>query len=182
MHEVAQAALPAAQVVYVDVDSIAVAHSKAILVDNPTAIAIRGDLRTPDDILNHPDVDALLDFGRPMAVLLATVIHYVPDDDQAYAAVRRLRDAMAPGSFMVIAHGTPETQRSESRRQLAAAFSRANDTKQRTPEEIGRFFHGLDLVEPGLVLTPLWRPGGPDDAGLDAPELGMSLVGVGRKL
>jgi len=181
VHEVAQSAIPSARVVYVDVDPIAVAHSRAILVDNPRATAIRGDVRAPDDILNHAEVKELLDLSRPIAIVLATVMHYVPDDALAHAVVRRLREAMAPGSFLVIAHGTPETQTAEREKQLAEAIQRITTTKQRTAEEVLPFFEGLELVEPGLVLTPLWRPEGPDDVGLDTPELGLSLVGVGRK-
>jgi SAM-dependent methyltransferase len=181
VHEVAQSANPAARIVYVDIDPIAVAHSRAILVANPRATAIREDVRAPDHILRDPEVTKLLDFGRPIAIVLATVMHYVPDDAQAYAAVRRLREAMAPGSFLVIAHGTPEMQTADREKQLAEAIQRITTTKVRTADEILLFFEGLELVEPGLVLTPLWRPEGPDDVGLDTPELSLSLVGVGRK-
>ena len=181
VHEVAQTANPEARVVSVDIDPIAVAHSRAMLVDNPYATAIRGDVRAPDEILSHPGVRRLLDFGRPIAIVLAMVIQFVPDDALAYAVVRRLREAMASGSFLVIAHGAPGTQPPDKERQLAEAIQGITTTKMRTAEEMMRFFEGLELVEPGLVLTPLWRPEGPDDVGLDAPELGLSLVGVGRK-
>lgn len=181
VHEVAQSVIPSARVVYVDIDPIAVAHGRAILVDNQRATAIRGDVRAPDDILNHAEVKELLDMSRPIAIVLATVMHYVPDDALAYAVVRRLREAMAPGSFLVIAHGTPETQTAEREKQLAEAVQRITTTKVRTAEEILPFFEGLELTEPGLVLTPLWRPEGPDDVGLDRPELSLSLVGVGHK-
>jgi hypothetical protein len=181
VHEVAQSANPSARVVYVDIDPIAVAHSQAILAGNPRAAAIRSDLRRPDEILGHPDVGHLLDFGRPLGVLLTAVIHYIPDDGEADAAVRRLREVMASGSFLVIAHGVPETQMPDREKALADAVQRVAATKQRTAEEILPFFEGLELIEPGLVLTPLWRPEGPDDVGLDEPQLSLSLVGVGRK-
>jgi SAM-dependent methyltransferase len=181
VHEIAQASNPAARVVYVDIDPVAVAHSKAMLRDNPLVTAIRADVCVPVDILTHPDVTGLLDFGRPLGLLLVAVLHYVPDDDQANAAVARFREILVPGSFLVIAHGIPEIQPPDVERRLVETFHRFSSSKQRTAEQIMRFFEGLELVEPGLVLTPLWHPEGPDDVGLDRPELSLSLVGVGRK-
>jgi hypothetical protein len=181
VHEVAQAANPDARVVYVDLDPVAVAHSLAILAHNQKATAIRGDVRAPDDILDHPDVRRLLDFGRPVAIILAALLHWVPDDATAYAVVRRLREAMAPRSFLVIAHAVPETQPADRAQKLAEAVARVQSTKVRSAEEILLFFEGLELVEPGLVLTPLWRPEGPDDLGLDRPEISLCVAGVGRK-
>ena len=97
VHEVAQAANPAARIVYVDIDPAAIAHSRAMLKDNPNAIAIRADARQSDQILNHAEVKRLLDFSRPAAVLFLTLLHYIVDDDQARSVVRTLRDALAAG-------------------------------------------------------------------------------------
>jgi len=182
VHEIAQGANPAARVVYVDIDPVAVAHSKAILLGNPLAAAIRGDVRAPEEILNHADVTRLLDLNRPVAIVMAALLHWVPDDTQAYAAVRRLREAMVPGSCLVIVHGVPDTQPQEAAERLNKAVDRVTLVKNRTPAEILPFFEGTELVEPGLVLTPLWRPEGPDDVGLDKPEIGLCMAGVGRKL
>jgi hypothetical protein len=181
VHEVAQAANPAARVVYVDIDPVAVAHSKAILAGNPKATAIRGDVRVPEEILGHPETTGLLDFSLPVAIVLANVLHFVTDDDATYAAVRRYRQGMVPGSFLVVVHGSPEAMPSGELKAVRESAARMAPTRLRTREEILSFFDGLDLVEPGLVLIPLWRPEGPDDLGLDKPEIGLGLAGVGRK-
>jgi hypothetical protein len=181
VHEVAQSTNPAARVVYVDIDPVAVAHSQTMLSGNPQAAAIRGDLLWPDQILDHPDVRRLLDLSRPLGLLLTAVIHWIPDDGMAYASVRRLREAMTPGSFLALLHGVPEVQPADRERELAETAQRVATSKLRTPEEILSFFEGLELVEPGLVLTPLWHPEGPDDVGLDEPAMALALAGVGRK-
>jgi len=180
VHEIAQGANPATRVVYADIDPVAVAHSKAILAGNANAAAIRGDVRAPEEILSHSDVTRLLDFSQPVAIVMAALLHWVPDDAQAYAVVRRLREAMVPGSFLVIAHGVPDAQPQETAVRLNKAVDRVTLSKNRTPAEILPFFEGTELVEPGLVLTPLWRPEGPDDVGLDRPEIGLCVAGVGR--
>jgi len=182
VHEVAQGANPAARVVYVDIDPVAVAHSKAILADNPLAAAIRGDVRAPEGILGNADVRRLLDFGRPVATVMAALLHWVPDDSLAYSVVRRFREEMVPGSYLIILHGVPEVQSAETAERLKEAVDKVTSTKNRTPAEIMPFFEGMEMVDPGLVLTPLWRPEGPDDIGLDRPEISLCMVGIGRKL
>lgn len=181
VHEVAQSVNAAARVVYVDIDPVAVEHSKAILAGDPRTVAIQGDVRAPEDVLGHPDVQRLLDFGRPMATVMAALLHWVPDDSQAYTVVRRFREAMVPGSYLVILHGVPEVQDADRAERLEQAVAKVTATKNRTPAEIMPFFEGMEMVEPGLVLTPLWRPEGPDDLGLDRPELSLCMAGVGRK-
>jgi SAM-dependent methyltransferase len=181
VHQVAQTANPAARVVYVDIDPIAVAHSQAILNNNPNATAIHGDMRQPDQILNHPEVRRLLDFAKPMGLLLIAILHMVTDDQRVYDAVRVLRDALAPGSYLVICHPTNESSEKEAVQRAMNVGRSASDSKMRTRAEIERFFDGLELVEPGLVHTPSWRPEGPDDVFLDSPDRALGLAGIGRK-
>jgi hypothetical protein len=183
VHEVAQTANPAARVVYVDIDPVAVAHSLAMLEDNPNATAIRADARQPDRILNHPEVVDLLDFNRPMAVLLLTILHAIADDEIVYGLVRTLRDALAPGSYMAITHATYDIGPKEILERLHQLYAHAGrENEMRTHTEIQRFFEGFEMVEPGLVPTPLWRPEGSDDVFIDEPERSMAFAGVGRKL
>ena len=182
VHEIAQRANPAARVVYVDIDPVAVAHSQAILVDNPNAIAIPGDVHQPDQILNHAVVQELLDFSQPMGMLLLTVVNYVVDDEKAYSIVRTLRDALAPGSYIAISHFSYDDvprEISEPMQQLTARSVVASQA--RSHAEILPLFDGLELLEPGLVRLPLWRPEGPDDVLLDEPERALGWAGVGRK-
>lgn len=183
VHQVAQEANPAARVVYVDIDPVAVAHSLAMLKDNPNAIAIQADVRQPDTILNHPEVKGLLDFGRPMGVLFLLILHVVVDDQDAYEAVYTVRDALAPGSYIAISHGTPDGAPPGVIKLMEELGARSgNPARYRSWSEILRFFDGLELIEPGLVYFPLWHPEGPDDVFFDEPERTLGFGGVGYKV
>jgi len=182
VHEIAQATEPSARVVYVDIDPVAVAHSQAILRDNPSVASIRADARQPDQILDHAEVRRLLNWNKPAAVLFVAVLHLLPDDDQAYQAVVALRDALAAGSYVAISHPScddaPPALLEQINRLTAAAASRY---QYRTVGKIRRFFDGLDLVDPGLVHTPLWRPESPQDLLVDQPQRAFCFAGVGLK-
>lgn len=182
VHEVAQSIIPDARVVYVDIDSVAVAHSQAILKDNPHATAIRGDLRKAGEILGHSDVRRVLDFERPIAVLMLLVLQAVFDDDEACGAVRILRDALAPGSYIAVSQGTRDDA-PEGVLDRLNQLSRGTPTpvRDRTWDETARFFEGLELLEPGVVRPPQWRPESEDDPFLDRPEAVLVWAGVGRK-
>lgn len=180
-HEVAQAANPIARIVYVDIDPVAVAHSEAILQDNPNVVAIRGDVRRPDQILKHEKVKGLLDFDQPVAVLLLSTLAYVSDDAVAYEIVCTLRNALVPGSYIAIIHATFDGAPPGIIQQLSELYNKSTaDNKVRSIAEIRRFFDGLELVEPGLVHIPLWRPEKPDALLLDEPGRSLGAVGVGR--
>ena len=182
VHEIAQGASPATRVVYVDIDPIAVAHSKAILADNPNAAAIQADAGHPDQILSHPVVEDLVDFSEPMGVLLLTVLHYVVEDEKAYGAVRVLRDALVPDSYIALSHLSYDDAPPEIIEPLRQIGARSEiPAKARSYAEALRFFDGLELAEPGRVRPPLWRPEGPDDVLLDSPERVLGWAGVGRK-
>lgn len=109
VHEVAQKANPNARVVYVDIDPVAVSYSQELLEGNANASAIRADARHPKLILAHPEVRRLLDLSRPLGVLLVAVLHFIPDDGEAYATVKTLRGEVAPGSYIAISHATHES-------------------------------------------------------------------------
>jgi hypothetical protein len=182
VHEVAQEANPGARVVYVDIDPVAVGHARAMLKDNPNATAIQVDARWPDKILNHAEVKGLLDFSRPAALLFLTFLHYIRDDDQARNTVSTLRDALVPGSYIAISHGTYDNAPPgavEQMEKLGAGTS--TPSRYRSRAGIEEFFEGLEVVEPGLVYIPLWRREGPDDVLVDEPERVLVFGGVGRK-
>ncbi|BCB78624.1 SAM-dependent methyltransferase [Phytohabitans flavus] len=179
VHEIAQKVDSEARVAYVDIDPIAVAHSRQILADNPRATAIREDLSQPRAILDDPSVAKLLDFDEPVALLLVAVLHAVRDDRDPYGALEVLKERLAPGSYLVIGHGTHESHPDEYREAAKAIERTPTPLAMRTHAEILRFFDGFELVEPGLVWTHEWRPESPDDepSGLSALNYG----GVGRK-
>jgi S-adenosyl methyltransferase len=181
VHEVAQKATSEARVVYVDVDPVAVAHSRHILAGNERAVVIQGDLRRPEHILAHPDVRSLLDFGQPMALLMLAVMHFIPDADDPKAIIGRFSEALAPGSYLVLSHGTADGMSREAANRWVDLFTRTpTPAVPRTREAVEGLFDGFDLVEPGLVWSPLWRPEHPDEVG-DHPERAAAYVGVGRK-
>jgi len=181
VHEVAQRSAPEARVVYVDVDPVAVAHSRLILAGNTQATAIREDLRRPEAILGHPATRALLDFGRPVGLILAAVLHALQDQDDPYGIMTRLCDELCPGSYVAISHITADSSPEEQVRGIERVANQApTPGAQRTRAEIMRFFSGLDLVEPGVVWTSQWRPDSPKDVG-DHPERLIIYAGVGRK-
>jgi hypothetical protein len=181
VHEVAQDAAPDARVVYADIDPVAIAHSKALLAATSGASIIEGDLRAPETVLARAAGTGLIDFSQPTGVLLNAVVHFIPDEGDPWGIIATLRDALAPGSYLVVCHGTEEGAPN-----VAHA---AEKVYQRTVQaglhmrpraDIERFFDGLELIDPGLVAIPYWRPEPPDSL----PEPGRfwgGLAGVGHK-
>jgi hypothetical protein len=182
VHEVAEQDERRARVVYVDHDPVAVAHSRAILREHPHTAIVQADARQPEQILNHADTSQLLDLSRPLGVLVVSMLHFVPDDDEAYHLVRTLREAAAPGSYLVISHASNDQLSRETIEQMQRIYARTpTPIKARSGAEIARFFEGFELVEPGLVPIPLWRPDAPDDLFVDEPARCPGYAAVGRK-
>jgi SAM-dependent methyltransferase len=181
VHEVAQQAAPGARVVYCDVDPVAIAHSKVLLDGNPDAEIIDADLREPEEILAHPTTRQLIDFSQPTALLLAMVLHFISDAEDPWAIVATLRDALAPGSYLVLGHVCNDA-RPEKSRAAETVYNRsvAGGMQTRSRAEILRFFDGFELLDPGLVYIPEWRPDSPDDVPEDPSQV-WALVGVGQK-
>jgi S-adenosyl methyltransferase len=185
VHEIAQADAPDARVVYVDNDAMVVTHSRALLAGDNT-LAIQADLREPDAILGHPEVRDLIDFDRPIALLLVAILHFVHDDEDPPGIVARFRDALPTGSYLVISHGTRDVpvRPDMSAEAMAEMGARVEQLYQqttafmvtRTRAEVERFFDGFDLLDPGLVEIQLWRP---DDPSSMLP--GGFYGGVGHK-
>jgi SAM-dependent methyltransferase len=187
VHEIAQRAAPDARVVYVDIDSVAVAEGLEILEGNELATSIRADLRDPRAILDHPEVRGLLDFDAPIGLLLAAVLHFTPDDDEAYGAVGQLVDALAPGSHLVISHVAAESLPPVSAHTKAAVgiYERQTTTsgKPRDHAAVRRFFDGLELVDPGVVWLHDWWSDAEDPTEVpENPTDGGEWCATGRKM
>ncbi|WP_425428042.1 SAM-dependent methyltransferase [Allonocardiopsis opalescens] len=177
VHEIAQAIRPGSRVVYVDNDPVVLTHARALLVDERSTTVIQADAREPDDILGQIRALRLIDFDRPVAVLFCAILHFVSDDEDPASIVRRFRAAMAPGSHLVIAHGT----RSAGGRAVGTmtdAYRKATASVHlRDPERIESFFEGFELLPPGAVHLPWWRP----DPGADLERATRwHFGGVGR--
>ena len=158
-HEVAQDVEPGCRVVYVDNDPMVLAHARALLVGTtaPTAY-VDADLRDTGTVL--AEAARLLDFSEPVAVMLISVLHLIPDEDDPHAIVARLMEAMPSGSWLALSHPARDVHR----QQVTEAASRFNQLAPakatlRTRAQILRFFDDLELLEPGLVQVHQWRPG-----------------------
>ncbi len=178
-HEVAQAAAPDARIVYVDNDPIVLAHARALLTSAPSGATdyIHADLTDPDMIVRG--AEATLDLDQPVAITLLGIMEFLPDTEQAYGIVNRLLDSVAPGSHLVIAHPTTDVQTEAMTGTLELWNASASTPAHfRTRQEFTGFFDRLELVEPGVVTLPQWRPD--TDTSHTDTEIGF-YAGVGRK-
>jgi O-methyltransferase involved in polyketide biosynthesis len=179
-HEVAQRIAPASRIVYADNDPLVLAHARALLTSTPegTCDYVAGDLREPDEILAQ--AARTLDLTKPVALMLLGVLHHIPGTGQAYAIVQRLTAALVPGSFLAINHSTSAIH-GAAMEEAVAHWNRVGTPSMtlRTPEQIARFFDGLDLLPPGVVSCSRWRPG-PTPSGEQPAEVD-EFCGVARK-
>jgi hypothetical protein len=184
VHEVARQASQDLhiRVAYVDYDPVVVSHGKAMLAERDCSVVVQADVRDPVSLLGHPDIAAHLDFSRPIGLILVNVLHWLTDDDRPCDVLRVLRDALVPGSFLVLTHMSMDQlggTELESVRRAARVFDTASaQLRFRTRLDITRFFDGWHLVEPGLVPKHQWRPapGAPEAATPD-----ISWAGVARR-
>lgn len=162
VHEVAQAINPAARVVYVDNDPIVLAHGRALLASTPEGKCayLHADLRDPQAILDDETLRATLDFDQPIALILAALLHFFPDDVNAAGIVGTLKAALPPGSYLVATHGTSEYNDDAVSDGIGSAYLRNGIRAQaRTTEEFADLlFKDMALVPPGVVVLSQWRP------------------------
>ena len=180
VHEIALAAAPDATVVYVDIDPVAVEHSRAILSGVDRTGVVCADVRDVERVLGESAKHGLLDLAEPVAVLLAGVLHFVPDTDRPGEIVAALRDAVAPGSHLLISHATADGQPAEVIEAQSLSSRTATEIVLRPHAAIEAYFDGFTLAEPGLVFIPRWRPD-PRDPVDEHPERVGAYAGVGRK-
>jgi hypothetical protein len=178
VHEIAQRIDPATRVVYLDNDPIVLSHAEALLADDKATFVVDGDLRDPAGIVANPDVRKYLDWEQPLGLLMCGVLHYVLDDEQPAEVVATLYDALPSGSYVFIHHllSTEDPAAAVLQEQMRSGLGRA---QFRTLDEVRLLFDGLELVEPGLVPVPDWRPQPPTIR--DHPVLEMACAGVARK-
>ncbi len=175
VHEIARDALPAARVVYVDHDPIVVAHNDALLATRDGVITVRADVRDPDAVLGHHALASCLDFSRPVAVLLLGVLHFISGDEDAPGIIARFRERMAPGSYLAVSIGTSDGADPEMLAEATTTYAGARmPFTLRSRAQIMDLLDGFDLVEPGLVPLPEWRPDfNTDRTPLKGPTLGV---------
>ena len=180
VHVIAQTAAAGSRVVYVDNDPMVITHARALYRSVPEDGCgyLQADIRDRAQVL--ASAATTLDLGQPVAVLMASVLHLIPDSDDPYGLVSEVVAAVAPGSYLLIVHPASDI-RPDASRQMQ---SRLNDlvAQRRTYRDhaqVTAFFAGsdLELVEPGMVGVPRWRP----ESDADAATPTMAWCGVGRK-
>jgi hypothetical protein len=181
VHEIAHRVDPATRVVYLDNDPVVLSHARALLADDESTFVAAGDLREPASIVGNPAVRAHLDWSQPIGLLLCGIVHYILDSEGPAGIVAALTRALPSGSYVFIHHllDTGDPAAAGLQAQMLKGLGRA---QFRTLAEVRRLFGDLELVEPGLVTVPEWRP----DPGMPVradygPVLSMACVGVGRK-
>ena len=185
-HEVATALAPDARVVYVDNDLEAVSRAHELLAAQDmldrTAI-IEADLHWPEAILEHADTRRLLDFDAPIGLLIVSVWPFIPDADKPLELMARLRDALPSGSYVVMSHVSMSEASPEVIKQameFRELYQQTSDpVTMRDRDGFTAFFEGFELVEPGVVYAPDWRPEGPVD--LQDPGRPCNFAAVGYK-
>jgi hypothetical protein len=155
-HHVAQRADPGSRVVYVDNDPMVPAQGRALLAENDRTAVVARDLRDPAAILGDEDVKRLIDLGRPVGVMLVGVLHHLHDDEDPRGIVEAYMAAVPSGSYLFITHFCDSSQDSRDAEKKYLAL--LGTGRFRTVAEITAFFDGHELVEPGVVPLPLWRP------------------------
>ncbi len=180
VHEVAQKAAPETRVVYVDIDPVAVTHSRAILVGNPLADIVQADLRDLAAILDDPRTKKLIDPTQPIGVLMVAILHFVSDEADPASIVAQYRKMMAPGSYLALSHVTHEGRPDQAGPHTELYQRAGAPLTMRSRLEIETLLSGFDLVPPGVVFMPLWRPDSPADVD-DHPERFSGYAGVGRR-
>jgi hypothetical protein len=162
VHEIAQQANPNARVVYVDNEPVAVAHARQLLADDPNTAIVATDLRDPASVLNHPDARALLDFGRPVGLLMVAVFHFISEQDHPARIVAGYASAVPDGSYLAISHysqdGYDDAKIERARKALETYQRTATPLYARGRADLARLLSGQEIVPPGIVWTPAWRP------------------------
>jgi hypothetical protein len=178
-HEIAQGMVPQARIVYVDNDPLVLVHARALLTSSPEGVTdyVQADLRDPDRILQ--EAAKTLDFTQPIGLIMLAILGHLPDSDDPHGIVSRLLAALPSGSYLALSEDTDtHAANNEATRIYNQNPNSASRYHLRSPEQIGRFFDGLELVEPGVVSTSQWRPE-PSHRG-EAIEI-SHYAGVGRK-
>jgi SAM-dependent methyltransferase len=179
VHEVAAGLNPAARVVYVDIDPVAVAHSRALLEEVSGAAVVQADARDTAKVLAEAELTGLLDFSRPVAVMMVALLHFIPDEDDPAGMISAYRDVVAPGSHLALSHATLDGN-PEAMRDHEEIYRRsATPIHGRTRAQVTALFDGYELVNPGVVYLPLWRPN-PDEVPTAQPERYSGYAAVGR--
>ncbi|MCC5577919.1 SAM-dependent methyltransferase [Microtetraspora sp. AC03309] len=176
VHEIATRVAPDARVVYVDHDEVVCAHGRALLAEPERVAMVHADVRDPKSVLDHPEVRAVIDFDQPVGVLMMFLLHLVPDEDRPHEFVEEYRAALAPGSYLAIAHAGSDAQ-PEMMARITKLYEQANSPfRPRSRDEVAAFFGDFELIAPWDLTIPEDLPMFMDE---DLAKTGY--CGLGRK-
>ena len=163
VHQVTADECPDARVVYVDIDPVVLVHARALIPPNGRTAVVEGDMRNPETIIDYATTRKLIDFSRPVGVLLVAMLHFAADEDDPARIVRSFTAPLAAGSAVAISHVTSDGPSKMAVREVEAIYANASAPgTARSRTEITALFSGLDLVPPGVVSVPDWRPDTPE--------------------
>lgn len=178
VHEVAHEAAPGSKVVYVDFEPVAITHAELMLADEPDVTALLADLREPEKVVRQ--ASALLDFSRPIGLLVVGVLQFIPDSDDPWDVLARYVRALPSGSYLALSHFTADSMPAAMAAGKKIFARTAEPITPRTRAQVADMLAGTEVVEPGIVFTPQWRPESPEDVG-DDPSQANLYAAVGRK-
>jgi hypothetical protein len=179
VHQVAQEIIPDARVVYADIDPVVLAHSRALVGAAPGVGVLQGDLRFPEQFLDDPVTTKTLDLSQPVGVLLLAILHFIPEDQDPYGIMARLISRLAPGSYIAISHGYDDGLPTTDSATAQSIYDRSTSAVcSRGRAKITKLLDGCELLPPGIVPVPEWRP----DNGVQVPgsETAHLLAAVAR--
>ncbi|MER6173066.1 SAM-dependent methyltransferase [Streptosporangium sp. NPDC001681] len=159
VHQVAHRIAPDTRVVYVDNDPIVLVHGRALLEDNHLTSVVQGDMREPEKLLTDPQIESAVDFTQPVAVLLISMLHFIPDDALVAHIITTIRERLAPGSHLIVTHAfeaNVSAEVHEAGQQVYRSTS-AGALTSRGPEQLAELLSGMELLEPGIVPVEAWR-------------------------
>jgi hypothetical protein len=181
VHEIAQQADPACRVVYVDFDPVAAAHSRLILAGNDRAVMLQADLTDVSSVFGAEETRSMVDFSQPIGILAVTIGHHLSPEQDPVGVFGAYRDAVVPGSYLVISHGTADFEPVKMGEVIRIARDASMGFYPRTRDEVLDLLAGFELVEPGLTSVSQWRPDRETDIASD-PAARLAYAAVGRKL
>lgn len=157
-YDVARAYVPAARIACVDVDPVIVTLGRKMFADNPSATMVCADFLDPDTVLADPDIVGLIDFTRPVAVVMSSVLHFIPDEANPAEVIARIHERVVPGSALVVSHFIDDGPGGKAERLAVMTADMARHALARTPEQVEDLCSGFAFVDPGMVDVAYWRP------------------------
>ncbi|MEP6696236.1 MAG: SAM-dependent methyltransferase [Pseudonocardiales bacterium] len=179
VHEIAHDENPGTRVVYADIDPVVLSHGRVLLADNDNTTVITADVRRADSVFDNPGLTGFIDQTQPFAVLLSGVLHHLSDAEDLPRVTADIRGRMPSGSYLVVTNFLDDGSRRARELENAFLTGGLGTGRFRTREEQNGYFHGLDLIDPGLVRVNDWRPD--PQTRRDSPVNGLYVGGVARK-